>query len=68
MISRWDIKTRYHCGCLVFCIDYLCVKKEENLSVFTHTLCGKGYQKKKIFTEENIRSARHGYWIHPKYL
>lgn len=50
-------------------IDYSLTKKKKKSRQFSRSLyVSKDIKKGEIFTEENIRSVRPGYGLHPKYL
>ena len=50
-------------------IDYSLTKKKKHSRRFSRSLyVAKDIQKGEVFTEENIRSVRPGYGMHPKHL
>lgn len=50
-------------------VDYSITEKKEKSRQFARSLyVAKDIKKGEIFTEENIRSVRPGYGMHPKYL
>lgn len=50
-------------------VDYSMTTKKKKSRQFSRSLyVAKDIQKGELFTEENIRSVRPGYGIHPKYL
>ena len=50
-------------------VDYSMSEKKENSRQFSRSLyVAKDIKKGEAFTEENIRSVRPGYGMHPKYL
>ena len=50
-------------------VDYSMTKKKQASRRFSRSLyVAKDIKKGEVFTEENIRSVRPGYGIHPKYL
>jgi pseudaminic acid synthase len=50
-------------------IDYSMSEKKEQSRQFARSLyVAKDIKKGELFTEENIRSVRPGYGMHPKYL
>ena len=50
-------------------VDYSMTEKKKKLRQFSRSLyISKDIKKGEIFTEENIRSVRPGYGLHPKYL
>ncbi|MGB5792390.1 pseudaminic acid synthase [Poseidonibacter sp.] len=50
-------------------VDYSLTQKRKSSRVFSRSLyVSKDIKKDEIFTEDNIRSVRPGYGLHPKYL
>ncbi len=50
-------------------VDYSMTKKKKQSRQFSRSLyVAKDIKKGEVFTEENIRSVRPGYGMHPKYL
>ena len=50
-------------------VDYIMTKKKKNSRQFSRSLyVAKEIKKGDTFTEENVRSVRPGYGMHPKYL
>jgi len=50
-------------------VDYAMTEKKEKSRQFSRSLyVAKDIKKGEVFTEENIRSVRPGYGMHPKYL
>ena len=50
-------------------IDYSMTEKKQKSRQFSRSLyVAKDIKKGEVFTEENIRSVRPGYGMHPKYL
>ena len=50
-------------------IDYKMTEKKKNSRQFSRSLyVSKDIKKGEVFSEENIRSVRPGYGMHPKYL
>jgi len=50
-------------------VDYSMTEKKKNSRRFSRSLyVAKDIKKGEVFTEENIRSVRPGYGMHPKYL
>jgi len=50
-------------------VDYSITEKRKQSRRFSRSLyVAKDIKKGEVFTEENVRSVRPGYGIHPKYL
>ena len=50
-------------------VDYSMTEKKKKSRQFSRSLyVAKDIKKGELFTEENIRSVRPGYGMHPKYL
>ena len=50
-------------------VDYSMTEKKKKSRQFARSLyVAKDIKKGEIFTEENIKSVRPGYGLHPKYL
>ena len=50
-------------------VDYMMTEQKKKSRQFSRSLyVAKDIKKGEVFTEENIRSVRPGYGMHPKYL